>query len=55
MNLKSIAQKTFDTKLFIVYSVFFSVIIGMLFVLSVLIKDIQQQKTLDVLGMNKLM
>ncbi|MFZ0576412.1 MAG: hypothetical protein WAM41_02790 [Psychrobacillus psychrotolerans] len=39
MNLKSIAQTTFDTKLFIVYSVFFSVIIGMLFVLSVLIND----------------
>ncbi|WP_056832058.1 hypothetical protein [Psychrobacillus sp. FJAT-21963] len=44
MSLKSIAQETFDNKLFFIYSLVFPVIIGMLFKLPVLVKDIQQQK-----------
>ncbi|WP_186673008.1 hypothetical protein [Sporosarcina sp. BP05] len=44
MSLKSIAQTTFDNKLFLIYSLVFPVIIGMLLKLPVLVKDIQQQK-----------
>lgn len=44
MSLKSIAQATFDNKLLFIYSLVFPVLIGMLFKLPVLLKDIQQQK-----------
>ncbi|AOV07060.1 hypothetical protein [Sporosarcina ureilytica] len=44
LSLKSLAHGMFDSNLFIIYSLVFPVIIGMLLKLPGLIKDIKQQK-----------
>ncbi|QFG00007.1 hypothetical protein PB01_14885 [Psychrobacillus glaciei] len=44
MNLKSNAEETFDYKRIFIFNFVFPIIIGMLFKLPALVKDIQQQK-----------